>query len=124
MGYCVSMEINLGIPADKVEAAHSAVKELNASMDNANAGSLVDEFAEWGFDCLVSDKTGAITNVYWEGEKWRNHEVFLITIAPFVRDGSKLTVIGEDGEVWGYEFEAGTIYGTSMVMKRDEIPLN
>ena len=50
---------------------------------------------------------GDITAIEFQGEKLRDDYEMFQKIAPFVRDGSFLEMMGEDGALWRWVFRNG-----------------
>ena len=88
MGYCMSMQ----------ESSFFAEKE--------HADEIVERFED---ECFVfeSDYAGNLVEVEFTGEKlWDQFEAFC-EIAPFVKPGSYIQMIGEDGCIWRWYFKNG-----------------
>ncbi len=123
MGYLVDMSINLYIAKDQLAGLYEAMKAYNEAHNCANAGDVVSELGEWGFESSVNDKTGDIEAIRWAGQKWRDQEDLFILMAPFVTTGSTVRCVGEDAHVWGYEFLNGKLWGTTCQMVLDGTPI-
>jgi hypothetical protein len=117
MGYHISVsDSKFFIPADKKVAAMTAVRELGT-------GGWVDEdfrqraTLERTLECwrwlLNSNDQGDIVGLDFEGQKLGDDEQLFRVLAPFVRPGSYIEVLGEEGYRWRWTFvegEAGTVY--------------
>jgi hypothetical protein len=132
MGYYVSMNVNLTIPADKVADCLKAINDLHTTdhREEMSGGSfqggqqtawhyswvshppeggfpnLVAAFDEWRYSAAETD-LGDVEIQYFQGEKWGNDEVLFNAIAPFVNEG-RIEVTGEDNDRWKYEFDGET----------------
>lgn len=133
MGYYVSTrEVDVTVPADKVDAAFEAVKELNKHDNMKRGGSwgatgrsqawfswmdpdydktaagLADVFTMLGFeDSEYREDDTFVLGAY--DSKTGQEDLFLETIAPFVADGSHIMWEGEDGELWVNVFDQGAM---------------
>jgi len=126
MGYYVNIELrNVVVPAANRTACLAAVNSLHTvdrwhswvrPPETGKFSNLVEAFTEWRYEVDV-DNEGNIRLNYFNGEKWGDDETLYATIAPFVADSS-IMVIGEDGDIWGYEFENGSMFETRCVMQR------
>jgi len=67
---------------------------------------------EWGLEVLKADKDGDVTeNISDFTGKWYETDWIAWAFSPFVESGSEMVFIGEDGEHWGYWFDAsGTVF--------------
>lgn len=113
MGYCVSMEVDILIPAEKMGECLDAIEQKTAEkrFSWVNGGpyrGLVDAFKDWRYDAYV-DRNNNLKVQYFEGEKWGDDETLFATIAPFVEHGGSATCQGEEGEKWRYLFEHGKL---------------
>jgi hypothetical protein len=68
------------------------------------AYTLLDALDEWRYHVVI-DKYGNINNIEFTGEKLGQDKLLFDVIAPFVRDGSYITMIGEDGFKWKWIFK-------------------
>ena len=145
MSYRVDGSGDISIPQENIPAALEALKALNKRDDLKSGvrwanGSAVqcflnmepdydqrcdfiaDVFHMLGFDqCLLDDEYGF--QVGWYSGSWGDLSVFLIAIAPYVREGSLYTWSGDDGMSWQtsytngnmYEAEGHIVYGTPVM---------
>lgn len=65
-----------------------------------------DIMYECGFE--LEYESESIIGIEFIHEKWEDNDLFLNAIAPFVKSGSYIQMIGEDGQVWREVFENGT----------------
>lgn len=56
----------------------------------------------------VEDETGII-NIRFRGEKQGDDHTILCALAPFIQDGSFITMLGEDGYEWRWDFVNGDL---------------
>lgn len=61
----------------------------------------------WGID---EDKEGNVVGIFFNGEKLGDDEILFQAITPFVRDGSFISMIGEDDHMWRWLFKNKTLY--------------
>lgn len=139
MGYNVNMRgANFTIPADKLDDACQALKELNKHDELKTGGSFgpgnqreywfawmpanYDEtmhtaaeiLIELGFEIMGED--GEDLTLVGYDSKMGNERVFLAALAPFVPAGSYVNWEGEDGEYWQDYFD-----GTTMTTKQGSV---
>lgn len=131
MGFYVhTSNVNLSVPAEHVDAAFQAVKELNKRDDlktggRYSGGKVVERWFAWmpadydevyksldevfwalGFeDAHIDDDGRFVLGRYDDKTGAENH--FLEAIAPFVVDGSYVEWVGEDGSMWRFLFRRG-----------------
>ena len=70
---------------------------------------------QWRWDIEENDRTGAVTDIWFAGEKLGDDETLFQAIAPWVKDGSFIEMMGEDGAFWKWVFQDGEVttqYGT------------
>jgi hypothetical protein len=67
-----------------------------------------DAFWVWRWK-IYFDETGNINSIHFGGEKEGEEDLLFQTIAPLVGEGSYIQMLGEDGAVWRYCFENGTM---------------
>lgn len=97
---------------DKETARQSLRKSLGGSYPYVhdtwrNAGTLEELLKDWRFEVENDVETGDITDLHFTGENAGEEEDLLQALAPFVREGSHLYFVGDDGDSFGYFFEAG-----------------
>lgn len=129
MGYYVSLyDADFVIPADKVDAALSAIKSLNApeynhlkvndpprypwmepDWDKGESLTLEDVLRMLSFEPEQLPDGGVVLHRF--DAKWSEHiPFFLSALARFVADGSYLTFSGEDSfDLWKYVVEDGVL---------------
>ena len=47
--------------------------------------------------------------IHFDGEKIGDEDTYFSILAPFIKDGSFIEVLGEDGALWRYAFEKGKL---------------
>ena len=125
MSYYVEMtECKFFMSAAKVKRAwmavtEAAVKEVTQKPRvRATLGEAVvvyvyptpeDMFYSHGGFRVTRDAKGSITHLLYVGNKYTGRQEFLQEIAPYVKDGSRLEFLGEDGHRWALEFRKGTM---------------
>jgi len=98
---------NLGWSADvnipKVLSKAQVVNHLKAIQKTGNIEKISDLITK-----IEGEKEDFyITDILFEGEKIGNESSFFKAIAPFVKEGSFIEMVGEDGEKWRWVFENG-----------------
>jgi hypothetical protein len=68
------------------------------------SNTLSDALEEWRY-CVKIDKYGNINNIEFTGEKLGQEKLLFDAIAPFVRKGSYISMIGEDETRWKWIFK-------------------
>lgn len=86
--------------------------------DFVNAKNIVEAFDAWRWTA-EENKEGDIVGLTFKGQKLGNDEVLLRAIAGFVEDGSYIEMIGEDGSVWRWIFQNGTLASRDMGLEGD-----
>ena len=79
------------------------------------AKTLEQAMYQWRWDIEENDRTGAVTDIWFAGEKLGDDETLFQAIAPWVKDGSFIEMMGEDGAFWKWVFQDGEVttqYGT------------
>ena len=135
MGYYVDMRMNVLVPKDKIDDCLKAINALHEparvaadgsggrfaggqkkvawyswvnNPENGAFPSLGDALSEWRYEWEEGDEG---INIYaFIGEKWGDDELLFNAIAPYVE--GDILCHGEDGNLWGYEFEDGKLYET------------
>lgn len=126
-------DANFSIPADALDLAYATLCNLNTD-DSIKGGSssvpgyrthhfswmdadypdkcedAAAIFAELGFETFI-DGDGALMLISYDS-KIGDEEMFVAAVAPFVTPGSYMRWRGEDGEMWGWDFD-----GTSMIRR-------
>jgi hypothetical protein len=77
-----------------------------------SANTLEEALVAWGWRSYVDDGAdiGDIDNLAFEGEKKGQDEILFAAIAPFVEEGSYVTMMGEDMDVWRWFFVDGKCF--------------
>jgi hypothetical protein len=123
MGYCVDWEVNISVPANKMQKCLEAINELMkpANVEAKGSGgsysnggctekwyawvtnppnnryeTLKEAFEGWGFPCEFMKEIALVCDCC-ESEKLGQQELFLEAIAPFVEADSYVIGHGEDG---------------------------
>ena len=138
MGYCITVIANIVIKKDCIAEALEAINALHEpSLMEKQAGGGCSDGRKWyswvnnppegGFTDIVEaidawrydaepinnpygyQEVGDISIEHFNGEKWGDDEYLWKAIAPFVRNGSDVSYVGEDGEQWRFEFEDGKV---------------
>jgi hypothetical protein len=137
MGYSVeTLGVDFIIPAENLEAAFTALKELNKHNELKSGGSFgrkpdgsygqtgwhfawMDEdydktsrdaehvLNQLGFQTSLDDEGLRIE--WYDGEKKGDEEHFLEALAPFVKPGSYIEWEGEDRQRWRQDFDGETM---------------
>jgi hypothetical protein len=120
MGYCkVQVNSNFYINSDKVSDVIQAIKNIPKNGFKLTNGSyayvaefqhledVIELFSAWRYDIVMSIVTGNIISIEFSGGKIGNCDVLFKAIAPFVREGSFIDWVGEDGAIWSDVFENG-----------------
>ena len=121
MGYCMSQnECDFFIPVDKTKDALGAIKDLAGketikyghsaphfswveTKDFLNASNLKEALDVWGWSA-EEDEDGNIANILFEREKIGDEDILFNAIAPYVKSGSYIEMLGEDGGLWRWIF--------------------
>lgn len=129
MGYCMTQaESEFFISAENLDAAFVAACALNQKDEHKSGGSysggkqtakwfswvsadydktcqtLVDVLGHWGWDASTDDDLN-ITELWFAGDKIGDERHLFEAIAPFVKDGSYVSMMGEDGCQWRWYFD-------------------
>jgi hypothetical protein len=114
MGYCIRMEIEgLVIPVYYREDCRQAALELTREQQRSwvthpgDDARLAEVFDAWAFSTAESGPEGEsdLEVDSFVAEKMGAEELLFEAIAPYVKHGATVEVIGEDGERWRYLFE-------------------
>lgn len=120
MGYCISQgETNFGIYAENKAAALRAIKFLAGrethqcnnppsfswvqTADFMKAETLEDALYAWRWQA-ATDKQGSIVGLEFTGEKYGDDLMLFGAIAPYVKNGSFITMKGEDSAIFRWVF--------------------
>jgi hypothetical protein len=103
MGYSMDLySCSFFIPKEYLGLALKAVQSLN--MYGGKESDLVKVFSEWGWEAEESTD-GDICNLYFVGEKFRDDDLLFEALAPYVKAGSWVAMIGEDHNFWRWYFD-------------------
>jgi hypothetical protein len=115
MGYCIQQtDANFFIPAELFGSALEAIKTNLNEYQNHNRWADTEQVLSakelsvalkhfrWrvGFNRL-----GDIDSIYFTGEKGGSYEPLFSWIAPYVVEGSYITMVGEDHATWRWYFD-------------------
>lgn len=144
MGYNISTDdVNLRIPAEHLDAAYTAMCELNQHNELKSGGryprvedidgphysvwfsrmhwnydeickTAADILHELGFELEV-EEDGSIVFLYYNS-KMGSENHFLNAIAPYVNDGGYIEWRGEDGAMWRHFFKDGKMVEQTAVI--------
>jgi hypothetical protein len=115
MGYYVSQQrARFHISADQINQAFQACKEFGTEHELSWVNQTAVEGTENLKDCLYEmrweislDKKGNVDHICFEGDKASDQDRVLEILAPFVKHGSYIEMLGEEGELWRYQFHDG-----------------
>lgn len=122
MGYCMEQTGGVfGIDKANEAAALQAIKDLAGKgtisdssgrhfswvddREYANASTLAEALTAWRWDATECPMGSGIADITFTGEKWGDDNIVFDAIAPFVRAGSYIEMLGEDGERWRWVFD-------------------
>jgi len=136
MGYYVNLiDSDWFIPKEREAAALQALRDLNFRHELKSGGRspesgdpFDDKWFAWmppryheeqdltvakvlqylGFESADSNEFGTSCGGYYDS-KTGSEEIFMMTLAPFVQDGSYMEWQGEDAERWRWVFRDGTM---------------
>lgn len=126
MGYYMNQEDSVFFIAkkdfintlDAIKLLMTKVKELGSSVSStgeiwfafvitklvSEAQSLSEALEGWRYH-TETDKDGNIHSIYFTGEKLGQDQLLFDAIAPFVKEGSYISMIGESGCKWKWIFK-------------------
>jgi hypothetical protein len=127
VGYeIIQRESHFSIAPEDCAAALAAIKALHGSEpieDNSGrhfsfvkteaflrSETLADALAarRWGAEESAAD--GSIVSLEFLGEKHGDEDILFAALSPYVRSGSYIEVVGDDGVIWRWVFEAKAVY--------------
>jgi len=73
------------------------------------AETLADAFAAWRWEAEES-ADGSIVGLAFMGEKPGDEDMLFAALAPFVGSGSYIEMVGDDGLMWRWVFQAKGVY--------------
>lgn len=127
MGYNAELtEGELVIENDKLEDGTTydgALKALNAVEhwgSSLDASTLEKALDELGFEDVEADSERVVAISFYS--KWRGQDDFLLALGPYVKEGTRLCFRGEDGALWGYEYEGGKCHPLSATVTWARVP--
>jgi hypothetical protein len=129
MGYYIQQtDSDIFIPKELFPLALQAIKKIMLDTKKMNGGSwdadgpqerwyswvdtsevlkaetLKDALDAWRWEAYLSEG-GDIADLTFVGEKSGQDEILLNVIAPYVKEGSYVSMRGEDGELWRWYFD-------------------
>jgi hypothetical protein len=104
MDWLVQVDIEVLIPASKVESALSAIMALDGEKSPVGNAStnLIAALAGWGFEAERDFRTGNVWIEAFRGRYWRQQECMFNALAPYAR--GEADVIARGGPRWTYRF--------------------
>lgn len=139
MGYAIhQISSSFSLPSTHALAALAAIKNLagretcgceghmhfmwiNDSSDFLNTHSLEDALRVWRWNALM-DEHGGIEELTFEGENLGDEDILFSVLAPYTADGSSIVVVGEDGFVWRWLFEKGSVRRQNATLVFEDSP--
>jgi len=120
MGYDMDLrQARFRILSGKDDAALAALKnvkklsQVSVFCSFINKTNLKDALWELGWDYCVNDpdysSPGRCRDIFFNGECMGEEADIFEALAPFVKSGSYIEMIGEDGEIWRWAFENGKV---------------
>jgi len=130
MGYCMSQRNSeFRIKKENFDAALAAIKALASkpeqmgggsssgdrwyswvtTEDFVNAPTLDKAIEAWRWGCFISEETGDLVEICFDGEKLGDDTILLKALAPFVEAGSYIEMEGEDSCHWKWIFDGKTM---------------
>lgn len=126
MGYYVYIsDTDFSIPKAHLEDAYTAMCDINQFDQFKTGGGPKDKWFSWmrpnypdvlstaeeilnelGFEFSVDPTTGDLISFTYDS-KIGNEDIFFCAIAPFIKKGSYINWVGEDGEMWQWYFTGG-----------------
>lgn len=103
--YAFSTNTEFYLGKECVQAAFDAIKK--ASNMNLDANDFKDAMADYGF-IVEADAEGNYDSLCFPDEKLYYAYIPLNAIAPYVKNGSSIEMIGEDGTMWRWLFRDGS----------------
>jgi hypothetical protein len=111
MGYCMTQEESkFFIAAENKANALEAMKSLPSkkyswveASEYMNTETLEEALEAWGF-CADVDDDGSVVDIEFEWEKAGDEDVMLKAISDWVKPGSYIQMLGEDGARWRWKF--------------------
>lgn len=106
MGYSMhSYSSSFFLPKEYAGLALKAIHTLNGKWEESKkSDTLREAFLEWGWDAEESED-GDINYLFFSGDKYYNDDLLFEAIAPYVKGGSYLAVMGEDDFIWRWYFD-------------------
>ena len=103
--YAYSASAEFFIKIEDVQAALDALNKISSI--GANFSDFEEAMADYNF-IVEADAEGNYDSICFPDEKWRDADVLLEAIAPYVKNGSFIEMIGEDGMMWRWLFRDGS----------------
>src|SRR3989304_3227059 len=121
MGYYSTLELDVKVKIDKIEALKKAIadKKAQCTCNTVKSGGLceIDDFPHYLFwDDFKVDSEGHLLWDEWTIKWYKDTE-----LAIFLKDyfgAGDMVFVGENGERWGYRFDGdGNAYNLEFVTK-------
>ena len=111
MGYCANtVEVDFGVPADKVPGALAAVNELLASIGLGEFSSLTDAVEESTcFQECTEDSDDGFRLGYHHDKYLTDTDNILYVLGRFATEGSYVRLLGEDDCLFGFRVVEGQL---------------
>lgn len=121
MGYCAKQVAGeFFMSGEHRRAAYDDLAQ--AILDCRGVDTLKNQFETFCWSIRSVGEGGDITRLWFVGEKWRDQDEPLKVIAPFVKHGSFVEMLGEDGERWRLTFWNGTLVEQKCRLVWDALP--
>jgi hypothetical protein len=125
MGYCMHQtEASFFIPKEYHGIALAAIKDFMLKQHTADSGmqvirsysfvnteevvqsqKLQDALYAWRWEADSDDGNEDIDGIYFRGEKSGEDEYLFRVLAPYVKEGSYISMRGEDDALWRWYFD-------------------
>ena len=127
MGYCMHQrDGSFTIASANKAGALSALKNLSgrdyAWVDHVgikHAETLEQAIRAWRWHA-TTDEAGNIDDLYFNGEKFGDDEVFLKILAQYAKNDSWIEMQGEDGERWMWKVENNRLVNYNATISYDQ----
>lgn len=82
--------------------------------------NLPDILKAWGWQIIFSDDRD-VSDIHFNGEKLGDEDDLFAAIAPFVREGSYIEMVGDEGYRWRWFFHNGKVFNQPAKFVYDEV---
>lgn len=110
MGYHMNQQkADFVIPFEQINATLAVIKNLKGNFSWVNtekvaqATNIEEAFNAWRW-IIELDANDDIINIQFRGEKLGDDKDLFDCIAQYVKEGSYIQMVGEDGEIWRWVF--------------------